>query len=55
MAVSRNLDECVENIVKKKVVPHKTRNLLKDIEYDARVLEEEICENLEEEDKVVND
>jgi len=52
MAVSRKLDECVEKIEKKKVVPHKTRNLLKDMEYDARVLEEEICENLEED---VND
>ena len=37
-------------------MPHKTSNLLKDMEYDARVLKEEICENLDEEnDKEVND
>ncbi len=56
MGISRKLDECVEKIEEKKVLPHKTINLLKDMEYDARVLEEEICENLvEENDKRVND
>ncbi len=56
MGISRKLDECVEKIEEKKVLPHKTINLLKGMEYDARVLEEEICENLEEEnDKKVND
>ncbi len=56
MAVSRKLDECVENIEKKKVVSQKTSNLLKDMEYDTRELKEEICENLEEEnDKKLND
>jgi len=54
MAVSRKLEECIEKIEKKKVVPHKTSNLLKDMEYDARVLKEEICENLDN-DKEVND
>ena len=54
--ISRKLEECIENIEKKKVMPHKTSNLLKDMEYDARVLKEEICENLDEEnDKGVND
>ena len=56
MPVSRKLEECIENIEKKKVMPHKTSNFLKDMEYDARVLKEEICENLNEEnDKRVND
>jgi len=37
-------------------MPHKTSNLLKDMEYDTRVLKEEICENLEvENDEEVND
>jgi len=49
MPISRKLEECVENIEKNKVMPHKTSNLLKDMEYDARVLKEEICENLDEE------
>ncbi len=54
--ISRKLEECIENIEKKKVMPHKTSNLLKDMEYDARVLKEEICENLDvENDKEVND
>ena len=54
--VSRKLEECIENIEKKKVMPHKTSNLLKDMEYDARVLKEEICENLDiESDEEVND
>ena len=56
MVISRKLDECVENIEKKKVVSQKTSNLLKDMEYDARVLKEEICENLDQEyEKVVDD
>ena len=54
--ISRKLEECIENIEIKKVMPHKTSNLLKDMEYDVRVLKEEICENLDEEnDKGVND
>ena len=54
--VSRKLEECIENIEKKKVMPHKTSNLLKDIEYDAMALKEEICENLDiENDEEVND
>ena len=54
--ISRKLEECIENIEKKKVMSHKTSNLLKDMEYDARVLKEEICENLDEEnEKEVND
>ncbi len=56
MPISRKLEECIDNIEKKKVMPHKTSNLLKDMEYDARVLKEEICKNLDEEnDKEVND
>lgn len=54
--VSRKFEECIENIEKKKVMPHKTSNLLKDMEYDTRVLKEEICENLDmENDEEVND
>ena len=33
---------------KKKVIPQKTNNLLKDIEYDTEVIKKEICENLDE-------
>jgi len=54
--ISRKLEECIENIEKKKVMSQKTSNLLKDMEYDATVLKEEICESLgEENDKGVND
>ena len=54
--ISRKLEECIEDIEKKKVMPHKTSNLLKDMEYDTRVLKEEICENLDKEiDKGIND
>ncbi len=54
--ISRKFEECIENIEKKKVMSHKTSNLLKDMEYDTRVLKEEICENLEtENDEEVND
>ena len=49
IAISRKFEECVENIEEKKVMSQKTSNLLKDMEYDARELKEEICENLEEE------
>jgi hypothetical protein len=55
MPVSRKLNECVQRVEKKKVLSHKTSNLLKDLEYDVRLLKEEICENLyEENDKGVN-
>ena len=54
--ISRKFEECVEKLEKEKVMSHKTSNLLKDMEYDARVVKEEICENLEEEnDKKVED
>ena len=49
IAIPREFEECIEKIVEKKVMSHKTSNLLKDMEYDARVLKEEICENLEQE------
>ncbi len=52
--ISRKLNECVKRVEKKKVLYHKTSNLLKDLEYDVRLLKEEICENLyEENDKGV--
>ena len=50
LTISRKLDECIEKIEKKKVMSHKTINLLKDMEYDEKVLKEEICENLDKED-----
>ena len=53
--MSRKLKECVENLEEKKVMPHKTSNLLKKMEYDSKVLKEEICENLEEDDKESDD
>ena len=42
------LKNCIEEIEKDKVVPHKTQNLLKDIEYDTEILKEEACESLDE-------
>ena len=33
---------------KKKVIPHKTNKLLKDVEYDTEVIKKEICENIDE-------
>ena len=56
IAIPRELDECIEKIDEKKVMSQKTSNLLKDMEYDSRVLKEEICENLEEEnDEIVKE
>lgn len=43
------MNSCVEKIEKKKIIPHKTHNILKDIEYDAEVIKKEICENLDKE------
>jgi hypothetical protein len=48
MADNKEIRECIDEIEKKKVIPHKTRNLLFDIEYDKEVIEREICENLDE-------
>ncbi|MFX0011024.1 MAG: hypothetical protein ACFE9R_11965 [Candidatus Hermodarchaeota archaeon] len=45
---NKEIKECIEEIEKKKVIPHKTRNILEDIEYDKEVIEKEICENLDE-------
>ena len=42
------MNACLDKIEKKKVIPHKTKNLLKDIEYDSEVIKKEICENLDE-------
>ena len=42
------MNDCLDEIEKKKVIPHKTINLLKDIEYDSEVIKKEICENLDE-------
>jgi hypothetical protein len=44
----KEMNECLEEIEKKKVIPHKTDNILKDIEYDSEVIKKEICENLDE-------
>ncbi len=52
IVITRKLEECVENIERKKVMPHKTSNLLKNMEYDEKVLKEEICENLEDENDI---
>ena len=46
--ISDEMKECLEKIEKRKVIPHKTKNLLKDIEYDTEVIKKEICENLDE-------
>ena len=50
IVITRKFDECVDKIEEKKVLPHKTSDLLKDMEYDDRVIKEEICENLDKED-----
>lgn len=42
------MNECLEEIEKKKVIPPKTHNLLKNIEYDTEVIKKETCENLDE-------
>ena len=44
----KEMKECIEDIEKKKIISHKTNNILKDIEYDSEVIKKEICENLEE-------
>jgi len=46
--ISDEMKDCLERIEKKKVIPQKTKNLLKDIEYDTEVIKKEICENLDE-------
>jgi len=46
--ISDEMKECLEKIENRKVIPHKTKNLLKDIEYDTEVIKKEICENLDE-------
>ena len=48
MKIVEEMKECMDEIDKKKVIPHKTNNLLKDIEYDSEVIKKEICENLDE-------
>ena len=42
------MNDCLEEIEKKKVIPHKTENILKDIEYDTDIFKKEICEHLDE-------
>lgn len=42
------MNHCLDEIEKKKVIPHKTNHLLKDIEYDTEVIKKEICENLDD-------
>ena len=46
--MSDEMRECIDEIEKKKVIPQKTYNLLKDVEYDTEVIKKEICENLDE-------
>jgi len=46
--ISDEMKESLEEIKKRKVISHKTKNLLKDIEYDTEVIKKEICENLDE-------
>ncbi len=48
MKIVEEMKECMDEIDKKKVIPHKTNNLLKEIEYDSEVIKKEICENLDE-------
>lgn len=48
MSDKKEIDACIEDIEKKKIISHKTNNLLKDIEYDSEDIKKEICENLDE-------
>ena len=48
MSDEKEMNDCLDEIEKNKVIPHKTNNLLKDIEYDSEVIKKEICENLDE-------
>ena len=48
MSNEKHINDCLEEIEKKKVIPHKTENFLKEIEYDKEVIKKEICENLDE-------
>ena len=48
MSDEKEINDCLEEIEKKKIIPHKTQNLLKDVEYDTEVIKKEICENLDE-------
>ncbi len=36
--IADEMKECLEKIEKRKVIPHKTKNLLKDIEYYTEVI-----------------
>ena len=47
MKILEEMNECMNEIERKKVIPHKTNNLLKDIEYDSEIIKKEVCENLD--------
>ncbi|MFW9952048.1 MAG: hypothetical protein ACFFKA_18160 [Candidatus Thorarchaeota archaeon] len=44
----KEMKDCLDKIKKEKVIPHKTNELLKDIEYDTEIIKKEICENLDD-------
>ncbi len=46
MNISNKIKDCKEKVLKKKLLPHKTINILKNIEYDINVLLKELCENI---------
>jgi hypothetical protein len=43
---SKNKKECMEKISKEKILPHKSLNILKDIEFDIEILKNEICNTI---------
>ena len=38
--------ECIDKISNEKVLPHKSYNILMDLEYDKQILLDDICNNL---------
>ena len=46
--MSDEIKECIDKLDNKKVIPQKTKNLLKNVEYDAEVIKKEVCENLDD-------
>lgn len=38
--------ECIDKISKEKILPHKSYNILMDLEFDEQILLDDICDNL---------
>ncbi|MFX1364924.1 MAG: hypothetical protein ACFFCE_16155 [Promethearchaeota archaeon] len=51
MKTIKEYQECIEKVKDKKIIPHSTQNILKDIEIDEDIFIEEICKGLRRESK----